>query len=66
MIVERVTAGLRRAVAQGKRLGRAPADSRTEQAILRERAKGTGMHKVACIVGVGTGRVQRVIARAKA
>jgi DNA invertase Pin-like site-specific DNA recombinase len=60
MIVERVQAGLRRARAQGKRLGRPRVGEKVELAIRRELAKGRGIHAVAQAVGVGTGTVQRV------
>jgi DNA invertase Pin-like site-specific DNA recombinase len=60
MIVESVQAGLRRARAQGKRLGRPRVAEKVEHAIRRELAKGRGMHTVARTVGVGTGTVQRV------
>jgi DNA invertase Pin-like site-specific DNA recombinase len=60
MIVERVQAGLRRARAQGKRLGRPQVGEKVEAAIRRELAKGRGIHAVARAVGVGAGTVQRV------
>jgi DNA invertase Pin-like site-specific DNA recombinase len=60
MIVERVRAGLRRARAQGKRLGRPRVGEKVEAAIRRELAKGRGIHAVARAVGVGAGTVQRV------
>ena len=60
MIVERVQAGLRRARAQSKDLGRPRVSDKVEQAIRRELAKGRGIHTVAKAVGVGTGTVQRV------
>ena len=60
MIVERVNAGLKRAKAQGKTLGRPRVDQATEKAILRELAKGTGIRAAARKVGVGVGTVQRV------
>jgi DNA invertase Pin-like site-specific DNA recombinase len=60
MIVERVHAGLRRARAQGKTLGRPRVDQATEKAIRRELAKGTGIKAVARKVCVGVGTVQRV------
>ena len=60
MIVERVNAGLKRAKAQGKILGRPRVDQATEKAILRELAKGTGIRAAARKVGVGVGTVQRV------
>jgi DNA invertase Pin-like site-specific DNA recombinase len=60
MIVERVQAGLRRARAQGKRLGRPRVSASIEKTIRRELAMGRGIHAVARAVGVGTGTVQRV------
>jgi DNA invertase Pin-like site-specific DNA recombinase len=63
MIVERVQAGLRRARAQGKRLGRPRVGEKVEAAIRRELAKGRGIHAVARAVGVGAGTVQRVRAQ---
>ena len=47
MIIERVNAGLRRAKAQGKTLGRPRIDQDTEKAICRELARGTGIRSVA-------------------
>jgi DNA invertase Pin-like site-specific DNA recombinase len=60
MIVERVQAGLRRALAQGKRLGRPRVGEEVEAAIRRELAKSRGIHAVARAIGVGAGTVQRV------
>jgi len=60
MIVERVHAGLRRAKAQGKRLGRPRVAADVEQRIRRELAKGTGIRAVARNLGVGVGTVQRI------
>jgi len=42
MIVERVKAGLRRATAQGKKLGRTRLAKKVEKAVLRELEKGRG------------------------
>ena len=64
MIVERVHAGLRRAKAQGKRLGRPRVPAAIEQRIQRELTKGTGIRAVARKLGVGVGTVQRVKAEA--
>ncbi len=64
MIVERVHAGLRRAKAQGKRLGRPRVSPEVEQRIQRELTKGTGIRAVARKLGVGVGTVQRVKAEA--
>jgi DNA invertase Pin-like site-specific DNA recombinase len=61
MIVERVNAGLARARAQGKTLGRpsalTPAKERQAQRLL---AKQVGVVKIGKIVGVGTGTIQRI------
>jgi len=59
-----VKVGLRRATAQGKRLGRPRIAETLEKAVLRELEKGHGIHTVARAVGVGTGTVQRIIKRA--
>jgi DNA invertase Pin-like site-specific DNA recombinase len=66
MIRERVNAGLARARAQGKRLGRPPIPSATEAAIRAALATGKGIRKVAAEVGVGTGTVQRLAAELRA
>ena len=47
MIVERVKAGLRRATAQGKKLGRPRVPAKLENAALRELEKGHGIHTCA-------------------
>jgi DNA invertase Pin-like site-specific DNA recombinase len=66
MIRTRVNAGLDRARAQGKRLGRKPVSEKVEEAI-RERLKaGNGILKVAKELGIGTSVVQRVKAAAQA
>jgi DNA invertase Pin-like site-specific DNA recombinase len=60
MIRQRVRAGLKRAVDEGKQLGRpkiAPALEKQIQTLLRT---GKGMLAVARVVGVGSGTVQRV------
>jgi DNA invertase Pin-like site-specific DNA recombinase len=64
MIVERVQAGLRRAKAQGKQLGRPRVAEKIERTIRVELAKGRGIRAVAETVGVGTGTVQRIKADA--
>jgi DNA invertase Pin-like site-specific DNA recombinase len=61
IIVERVRAGLDRARAQGKRLGRPRISLKLERAIRRRRSDGTGILKIAREVGVGVSVVQRVI-----
>jgi DNA invertase Pin-like site-specific DNA recombinase len=66
MIRERVNAGLARAKAQGKTLGRPKTATDTEQAIIEALAKGDkGMQKIAKELGVGTSVVQR-LAKAEA
>jgi len=60
MIRQRVKAGLRRAVEQGKQLGRPKIAPAVEKRILSHLQKGTGILKVARLVGVGTGTVQRL------
>lgn len=61
MIRERVRAGLDRARAQGKALGRPPIDGKVEAAIAKALKKGkTGIRKLATLHGVGVGTVQRI------
>jgi DNA invertase Pin-like site-specific DNA recombinase len=61
MIRLRVNAGLARARAQGKRLGRPRLAAVTEQSIRAALAEGTkGMLKIAAEHGVGSGTVQRI------
>src|ERR1700687_2699891 len=60
MIRQRVKLGLKRAVAQGKQLGRPPLASELERKAQRELRKGTGILKVARLVGLGTGTVLRI------
>ena len=60
MIVDRVKAGMRRAKAQGKAIGRPMVGREIEERIRSELAAGKGIHKVARAVGVGSGTVQRV------
>ena len=60
MIRQRVKAGLRRAVEQGKTLGRKKIKPAIEKRIQDHLRQGTGMLKVAELCGVGSGTVQRV------
>jgi DNA invertase Pin-like site-specific DNA recombinase len=63
MIQERVRAGLRRAKAEGKTLGRPKIDATKETAVRQALAKGDkGMRKIAAECGVATGTVQRIAA----
>lgn len=66
MIRERVNAGLARARAQGKRLGRPTVGGGVEGAIREALATGKGMLKVAKELGVGVSTVQRVRAEVTA
>jgi DNA invertase Pin-like site-specific DNA recombinase len=60
MIRSRVNAGLARARAQGKRLGRRPVSTDVVERIRAQLATGTGILKTAKALGVGTGTVHRV------
>jgi DNA invertase Pin-like site-specific DNA recombinase len=60
MIQQRIHAGLKRAVAQGKTLGRPKVDAALEKRIQAQLRGGKGMRKIARELGVGTGTVQRV------
>jgi len=60
MIRQRIKAGLKRAVAQGVKLGRPKIDSATERKVRNQLAKGVGILKVARSLGIGTGTVQRI------
>jgi DNA invertase Pin-like site-specific DNA recombinase len=60
MIRQRVNAGLKRAVAAGKTLGRPRIDPAVEKRIQAQLRAGKGILKVARELGVGSGTVQRV------
>jgi DNA invertase Pin-like site-specific DNA recombinase len=63
IIVERINAGLARARAEGKQLGRpAVDDASVEKRIVAMHAKGDGILKIGRTLKIGTGRVQRVLA----
>ena len=57
---ERVNAGLARARAEGKRLGRPKVDAKIEALVRKHLSKGTGILKTAKALGIGTGTVQRI------
>jgi DNA invertase Pin-like site-specific DNA recombinase len=61
MIRERVNAGLARAKAQGKRLGRPPISAETEAAIRKAKAGGQGIRAIARGLGLGVATVHRVV-----
>ena len=60
MIRQRVNAGLKRAIEQGKQLGRPRIAPDLEKRILSQLRAGTGMLKVASQCGVGVSTVQRI------
>ena len=60
MMRQRIHAGLKRAVAQGKQLGRPRIDPALEKRIQAHLRGGKGIRKIARECGVGTGTVQRV------
>jgi DNA invertase Pin-like site-specific DNA recombinase len=61
MIQERVKAGLARAKAQGKTLGRPKVARKTERAIRELRGKKMGKRKISKQLGVGVSTVMRVL-----
>jgi DNA invertase Pin-like site-specific DNA recombinase len=60
LLVERVKAGLARARAEGKKLGRPRKSAEVEAQIRTHLAEGIGILRTAKLVGVGAGTVQRV------
>ena len=56
----RIKAGLKRAVAQGTRLGRPKVDVALERKAQKQLKKAVGILKVAKMLGLGTGTVQRI------
>jgi DNA invertase Pin-like site-specific DNA recombinase len=64
MIQERVKAGLSRAKAQGKTLGRPKVTGKVEKAVLTARAEGTGKRKIARQLGIGVSTVNRILSEA--
>ena len=60
MIRQRVRAGLKRAIAQGKRLGRPKVSAALEKRIQTQLRANKGILSVAREIGVGTGTVQRI------
>jgi DNA invertase Pin-like site-specific DNA recombinase len=64
MIQERVKAGLSRAKAQGKTLGRPKVARKVERAVLTARAEGTGKRKIAKQLGIGVSTVNRILSEA--
>jgi DNA invertase Pin-like site-specific DNA recombinase len=60
MIAERVNAGLARARAQGKKLGRPSISGEIEARVQELRSQGMGINKVAKTLGIGVSAVQRI------
>jgi DNA invertase Pin-like site-specific DNA recombinase len=60
MIQQRIKAGLKRAVAQGTKLGRPKINRALEHKAQQQLEKGIGILKVAKTLGLGTGTVQRI------
>ena len=61
MIVERVKAGLKRAKAEGKVLGRPRVSEAVEGQVLALRASGKGMRAIARTLGIGNCTVARIV-----
>ena len=66
MIRERVNAGLARARAQGRKLGRPKVGEDVERSVRRLREAGIGKRKIAKHLGVGVSTVMRVLAAPQA
>ncbi len=64
IIQERVKAGLARARAQGKKLGRPRVAASIERKVRTHRTKGMGIKAIARKLGIGTGTVQRIVKEA--
>jgi DNA invertase Pin-like site-specific DNA recombinase len=62
MIIERVTAGIARAKAQGKRFGRPKVSTAIEKEVVRLRRLGNGIVRTAKLAGIGVSTVQRILA----
>ena len=62
MIVERVKAGLKRARAEGKTLGRPRVSVAVEAKVVALRKQGRGMRAIARELGIGNCTVQRIVA----
>ena len=60
-IASRVADGVALARSKGKQIGRAKTSKEKEQQIINLRKQNIGMLKIAKIVGVGSGTVQRVV-----
>lgn len=65
MIQERVKAGMSRARAQGKQIGRTPVSAEAESKVRALLLQGVGQLKAAQLAGVGTSTAQRIAAAIK-
>ena len=65
MIQERVRAGLKRARAEGKTLGRPKVSAKTEAKVRELRSQGIGIEKTSKLAGCGVGTVIRIEREAK-
>ena len=61
MIVEGVKAGLKRARAEGKTLGRPRVSAAVDAKVIALRGRGEGMRKIARTLGIGNCTVQRIV-----
>ena len=66
MIQERVKAGLKRAVKDGKTLGRPQVSTKVADHVLALREQGMGMIKIAKAAGCGVSTAQRILAEQSA
>ena len=64
IIRERIMAGLARAKAQGKAIGRPKVNGQVEKKVLKLRAGGMGIKRVAKEAGVAVGTVYRILGKA--
>jgi DNA invertase Pin-like site-specific DNA recombinase len=64
IIRERVMAGLARAKAQGKPIGRPKVNGQVEKKVLKLRAGGMGIKRIAKEAGVAVGTVYRILEQA--
>ena len=64
MIRERVMAGLARAKAQGKPIGRPKVNGQVEKKVLKLRVEGMGIKRIAKKAGVAVGTVYRILEKA--
>ena len=64
MIRERVMAGLARAKAQGKAIGRPKVNGQVEKKVLKLRSGGMGIKRITKEAGVAVGTVYRILGKA--